>query len=222
MRRSSTELPTADDLTWWRATLAPLDRVELGRIEARVRVRRLAIGDAYLQVGDPAIDCGLIHDGLVRESFLFADGTERTRAFGGPGDFAGSLSDLLRGGAARCAVVACAPTTVLTVPWSAIEAAVATSPAWRALLATVTERLYLAKAEREYELLGLDAAARYARFRDRFGHLDGVIAQRHVASYLGITPEHLSRLRAKLGVQRRRTIASAPTKPPRKASQRPA
>ena len=55
--------------------------------------------------------------------------------------------------------------------------------------------MLLDKAEREYELLGLDAAARYALFAERFPGLEARVAARHVASYLGITGVHLSRLR---------------------------
>jgi CRP-like cAMP-binding protein len=141
----------------------------------------------------------LVCEGTLRESYALADGRERIRAFGVPGDFAGSLSDLLRGGPARCEVIACTPARLLTVPWADLQRVVAARPAWRAVLASVTQLLYLAKAEREYELLALDAMERYQRFRARLGEVEARVAQRHVASYLGITPEHLSRLRRQLG-----------------------
>ena len=77
----------------------------------------------------------------------------------------------------------------------------------RTILAAVTRQLYIAKSEREYELLGLDAEARYLRFRERFGEHVASLVQRHVASYLGVTPEYLSRVRSRL------KIAIAPTTP---------
>lgn len=201
------------DLGYWRATLARLGALtdaDLAAVLPHVRVSTLATGATFLRSGAPATSVALIRTGLVREAFLLGDGRERVRAFGIPGDFAGSLSDLLRGGPARCEVIACAPTRVLTVPWAAIAAAAKARPAWRALLGAVTERLYLAKAEREYELLALDALTRYQRFRARLPHVEEQVAQRHVASYLGITPEHLSRLRRRLGLTR------APSRSPRR------
>ena len=48
-------------------------------------------------------------------------------------------------------------------------------------------------------VLALDAEARYLGFRDRFAAIESQIALRTVASYIGITPEHLSRLRRQLG-----------------------
>ena len=202
----------AADLAWWRATLArqaPLAEADLAAVTPHVTARTLAPGEAYLRSGAPAVAVGLLRAGLVREAFVLADGRERVRAFGIAGDFAGSLSDLLRGGGARCDVIACAPTRVLTLPWAVIERAAATRPAWRALVAAVTQRLYLLKAEREYELLALDARARYLRFRARLPQVEAAVPQRHVASYLGITPEHLSRLRRGLGLPRARPVAAS-------------
>lgn len=195
--------PTSAELAWWRAAvtaLGPLDDADVSAVASSVRVRRLERGEAYLESGEVATSVGLVHSGLLREAFLLPDGRERTRAFGLPGDFAGSLSDLLRGGPARAQVVACTESHVLTVPWQVVEQAVATRPAWRAILGAATTRLYLLKAEREFELLGLDALARYERFRARAATVEDELPLVHVASYLGITPEHLSRLRRRLGL----------------------
>lgn len=212
---SGTSAPTPEDLAWWRAALTrlgPLDDPDATAVARGVRVRALAAGEIFLRAGDPADEVALIREGALRESFPLADGRERTRAFGIPGDFAGSLSDLLRGGAARCEVIACTPARLLVVAWAEIQRAVAERPAWRAILAAATQHLYMLKAEREYELLALDATARYQRFLTRFGArgvgdspaLEGAVAQHHIASYLGITPEHLSRLRRELGLTRPR------------------
>ena len=80
-------------------------------------------------------------------------------------------------------------------------------PAWRDFNERVMQVLYLQKAEREFELLGLDAEARYAAFAARFPGLEARVAARHVASYLGITPVHLSRLRKRRRAGQRRATA---------------
>jgi CRP-like cAMP-binding protein len=43
----------------------------------------------------------------------------------------------------------------------------------------------------------LDAEQRYAAFLARYPHLETTVAASHIASYLAITPVHLSRLRAR-------------------------
>jgi CRP-like cAMP-binding protein len=179
-------------------TVAPLSDSELAPVDAAARVRAVARGDSFLRAGDVATECGTILVGVMREYYPLADGREVTRNFAGPGDGVGSLSDLLSGEPARSAVVAESPARIITMPWSVLRDAAASTPAWTRFLGRVTERLYLAKAMREYELLALDAEARYLRFRTRFAALEAEIPLRQVASYLGITPEHLSRLRRRL------------------------
>jgi CRP-like cAMP-binding protein len=176
----------------------PLDDSDFAPVEAEVRVRPLLAREAFLRGGDHAVDCGTVLSGLVREYFPLEDGREVTRAFAGPGDNVGSLSDLLSVKPALTSAVAEADTRVAVVPWRLIRELATQRPAWAAYVARITERLYLAKAAREYELLALDAEARYHRFRALYSALEPMIALRHAASYVGITPEHLSRLRRKL------------------------
>jgi len=193
--------PTDADLAVFRARLGAdggLGPDDLAPVEAHARVRVLARGDALLRPGDAPTECGILVEGLVREHFPLADGREVTRGFAGPGNYVGSLSDLLRRAPARTEVVAEAPSRIVVTPWAVIQDAAAGHAGWARLLHQIVERLYLAKAEREYELLALDAEGRYRRFLDRYAGLEPQIAQRHVASYVGITPEHLSRLRRRL------------------------
>jgi CRP-like cAMP-binding protein len=201
----ATEPLTTEDRTAFRGHLrrtAPIDDGDLSAAETHARIRVLASGTTFLHSGALATDSGTVLVGLVREFFPLADGREVTRGFSGPGDHVGSLSDLLGGGPALSSVIVEADARIVVIPWRRIRELGAQRPAWAQLLAKVTERLYLAKAAREYELLALDAEARYHRFRTLYAALEPAIALRHVASYVGVTPEHLSRLRRRLGIAR--------------------
>ena len=193
-------LPPADRsafFTYLRRT-APLDDADLAAIEVDAQVRQLPARTMFLQCGEIAVQCGTVLTGLVREAIPLEDGREVTRGFLGPGDFVGSLSDLLSGQPSLSSVIVEKETRAVVLPWRRVRELVAERPAWAEFYARVTERLYLAKAAREYELLALDAEARYRRFRTMYAALEPSIALRHVASYVGITPEHLSRLRRRL------------------------
>ncbi|MDZ7939362.1 MAG: Crp/Fnr family transcriptional regulator [Rhodoferax sp.] len=54
------------------------------------------------------------------------------------------------------------------------------------------------RVDREWELAALPAAQRLELFQQKFPALDGRVAQHYIASYLGITPVSLSRLKAKI------------------------
>jgi CRP-like cAMP-binding protein len=200
-KASATVAATADDRARMHAALArdgDLAADDAALMDPHVRVRQLARGAYFLRPGDPATWCGTITHGLVREFYPLEDGREATRGFAGPGSYVGSLSDLLLGAPSRSAVIAELDARIVVMPWARVRAAAAARPAWAAFLARIVERVYLAKAEREYELLALDAEARYRRFLARYAALEPSIPQRHVASYIGVTPEHLSRLRRRL------------------------
>lgn len=169
-----------DDL----AALPPSRRLVLGR------------GDALLRAGEHARWSAFVVSGGLREFYVLPDGTERTKAFNFPGGLAGSLSDLMSGEASRVWVVAEVPTVLLATSWPDFLRLADTWPAWERFARRIAERLYMSKVQREYELLALDAAERYRLALAQWPALESVFSQRDIASYVGVTPVHLSRLRA--------------------------
>ena len=184
--------------------ITPLEDTDIAQVLAFSRPRVLARGQFLLQAGEHASEVGVVITGLLREYFVMPDGTERTKAFGSPGYPTGSLADLLSGQPSRAFIVAEEPTRILVADYAQSLALAERSSAWRRYGEQLTQRILLIKAEREYELLGMDAAARYARFSTRYPGLEARVAARHVASYLGITAVHLSRLRKR----RRKAVAA--------------
>lgn len=160
-------------------------------------VRELQRGEYLLRGGDHATHAGLLVSGLLREFFLTRGGVERTKSFVLPMQFTGSLADLLSGQASRAYIVAEAPARLLVAPYAQLQTLSRNSQLWTAVGKYCAEQLVLYKAEREYQFLCLDAEERYKAFQARHPGLEAQLVGRHVASYLGITPVHLSRLRAR-------------------------
>ena len=61
----------------------------------------------------------------------------------------------------------------------------------------ISEQFFVIKEKREIELVTLEASERYEIFQKEHPNLENLIPQYHIASYLGITPTQLSRIRAK-------------------------
>jgi len=175
--------------------IAPIGDRELGRGLALATPRHLPKGSHLLRAGARATELAVVVRGLLREYFLLRDGSERTKAFVLEGGVSGSLADLLSPTPSRAFIVAGEPVRLLVMPYDSMQALGRASPPWAELGRAGLERLLLQKAEREWELLGLDAEQRYAAFRARYPSLEARVLGKHVASYLGITPVHLSRLR---------------------------
>ncbi|MFN7699640.1 MAG: hypothetical protein ACK5U8_17205, partial [Deltaproteobacteria bacterium] len=71
----------------WTA-LAAVDDAELGPLAARLVGHDLVRGEHFLRFGETAERVGVIIGGVLREAFVRADGTERTRNFAVEGDLA--------------------------------------------------------------------------------------------------------------------------------------
>lgn len=60
------------------------------------------------------------------------------------------------------------------------------------------ENSYVAQQTRIIQNISLNVESRYQIFRDKYPNIEMVISQKDVASYLGVTPEFLSRLKTKI------------------------
>jgi CRP-like cAMP-binding protein len=197
-----TRPPTSSELAVFHHLLA---RFQISEGDLQPRASLLLAGECLMTPGDSADLAGLVISGIFREYYLLDDGTERTRGFSRAGESLGSLSDAVEHRPARIFLRAITESVVLLVPWSQIDALAKKSIAWERMHSAIVLRLYLRKAAREYELLALDAAGRYRSFLEQYAGIENEISQVLIASYLGITPEHLSRL--KRGLRARRVDA---------------
>jgi CRP-like cAMP-binding protein len=177
--------------------LGPLSPEELHAGLALLRARVLKRGEFLLQAGRVADHLALVSLGLLREYLVTPHGGEHSKAFVRPGELSGSLAELISRVPSRASIVAVDPSRVLVASYAAYKELVAGSSGWLRVHCAVLEAMFLRKAEREYELMSLDAEARYNALVARSPTIEARIAARHVASYLGITPEYLSRLRRK-------------------------
>ncbi|MDN5203059.1 Crp/Fnr family transcriptional regulator [Fulvivirgaceae bacterium BMA10] len=64
----------------------------------------------------------------------------------------------------------------------------------------LSESFFVAKEHREIDIVLLSATERYAKFQKDFPGLEQRIPQYHIASYLGVTPTQLSRIRKELSL----------------------
>ncbi len=62
----------------------------------------------------------------------------------------------------------------------------------------LTQRAYAAFQQRMLQNLSMDAELRYIAFRDSYPDLEQQIAQKHIASYLGMSAEFLSKIKKRI------------------------
>ena len=87
--------------------------------------------------------------------------------------------------------------TLLQTNFTRILALYEEYPLVERLNRVIAEDFFVKKERREMSLVMNDASERYALFQREYPDIENQVAQYHVASYLGITPTQLSRIRAK-------------------------
>lgn len=62
----------------------------------------------------------------------------------------------------------------------------------------IAERFFVGNEKKQLEMALMDATERYLIFKEEHPGLEDLIPQYHIASYLGISPTQLSRIRKNL------------------------
>lgn len=180
------------------AAVVDLPEEEWAWAAPHFRPRHFGRGDHLARHGERMTHSHHIVHGLVRLYYTTPDGAEHNKGFAAEGRVVGSAASKLAGAPAGFDIQALEDTRTLSLPFEVADALVARHPAWERLRRLAMERLFLEKEQREKDFLTLDATARYLAFVEREPHLAGRVPLHHVASYLGITPVALSRIRRRL------------------------
>ncbi|RYZ03780.1 MAG: Crp/Fnr family transcriptional regulator [Myxococcales bacterium] len=192
--------------------LAPLPAKELAHLESRLTFRRLRRGEYLTRAGDCAAHVGFVVSGLIRKAHATPRGKQIVRGFGGPGAVVGAYVSLLTGAPSYLSVEAIIDSELFVLRWSELEALYARHACFQTLGRRLAELTLLEREERAHELLTLSAAERYARFRETHRALLPDLRSYDIASYLGITPVSLSRLRARAAATTEPKPQRAPTR----------
>ena len=138
--------------------------------------------------------------GLFRYYYLTETGKEFTKGFFPETSFLSAYSALLRDRESYFSIEALEVSRIITIDYPAWKALLENSLPWHRFLLALIQRGYCVKEARERAFLLFDAQTRYQTFLNEYPGLENRIRQHYIASYLGITPVALSRIRRKMGL----------------------
>ncbi len=170
---------------------------ELHKAKARTRSIMVGKGAFFLQAGEVPGRIGYLKSGLLRLFYIDLNGDEVNKHFCLENTLAISYSAFLQQTESRFFIQALEDSRLVTIGYDAYQELLAGHMCWQIVARKLAEMVFILKEKREAELLLSDAQERYQQFLADYPNLEKHIAQYHIASYLGITPESLSRIRAK-------------------------
>lgn len=97
-------------------------------------------------------------------------------------------------------IQAITPTELLIIPKEKTEALVSKNSNWIFFLKVIAEQQYIELEKRTFQLLGNNATKRYADLlKNQPNYLKSIPLQ-YLASYLGVSQRHLSRIRKEIAL----------------------
>lgn len=179
--------------------ITPLQKDEQMALAKAVRIRRLDLGDAWIKEGMSTHQLAFISEGYLRKYYL-RNGREITDGFFFDNAFAGDLPGMLARRPAVCHLVAMEPTELFLLSFDTLDALARKYHSIERLVRTIITQDFLQFYYRHLDLHAVPAHERYAQLV----HQQPLVVQRaetyHIASYLGITLQQLSRVRS--GIKR--------------------
>ncbi|WP_375449387.1 Crp/Fnr family transcriptional regulator [uncultured Devosia sp.] len=177
------------------APLVP-DVLALQRLTGAVQVRTLDKGQHLARAGEVADALFFVRSGIVRYYYL-AEGLEHTGQFFSTGMLVADVASLTGGVSSQQNIDALAGSTILVIPRAALLRAYDEDHALERFGRRVVEQAMAGAQRRSAALLMTSPEQRYRQFVAARPEVANAVAQYVIASYLGITPESLSRIRAR-------------------------
>ncbi|MGV3636711.1 MAG: Crp/Fnr family transcriptional regulator [Flavobacteriales bacterium] len=176
----------------------PFNEAELARIDEAFTPHEVPRKGFLLRAGEVAQHDHYVLSGCLRTYLLDRDGREFDLAFAVEDWWAGDQQSLHTGAPSYLSIQALEPCTLLRVERRRLEQLYAEVPRMERFFRLLLARAFHAAQDRIHEEHAVSVQERLLRCRQRYPWLEQRMPQKHMASYLGITPEFLSKNRRKL------------------------
>lgn len=157
--------------------------------------RSVKKGSYFVREGEKCSEVAFIEKGIFRSFYVTPNGNEMTYCFRFPGDMMAAYSAFITGKGSVEYIQAISDAELLIIPKDQIDGLLTKNPAWIHFLKIMAEQQYLELEGRVFQLQRDSAQERYQNLIEEQPEYIRQISVQHLASYLGITQRHLSRIR---------------------------
>lgn len=179
-------------------SIANLPHHQKEKFQKLITVQELEKGGNFIRTGESPLKIAFVKQGLFRYYYTSEDGVEHTKGFFDESSVLSAYDAVLENKPSYFTIEALENSVIESVPYEPFYQLFSEDPCWNEFLVALLQKGYLAKVTREREFLLLDAGQRYEIFLQRYPDLKNRVKQSIIASYLGIAPESLSRVRKQM------------------------
>jgi CRP/FNR family transcriptional regulator len=181
----------------WLRTVQGFDDADCELFRPYLRKRTLAAHAHLVQAGGICREIAFVHSGVLRMYYL-ADGKEINTAFFLPDEFAVDYGSFLHGTPGNYTIETLSDCELVTFGYDTLAMAYDRSHRWERFGRLMAEQAYTQAMARIGSFLFMDAMQRYKDLLKNRPQVLEHVPLYHVASYLGLERETLSRLRNRI------------------------
>ncbi len=171
---------------------------ELTAIGANLKRFELKKGDLLLQKGQLVKNTHYVHNGCLRSFYIDQSGRDHTLQFAIKDWWISDYTAIFSTGEAMMNIECIQDSVLYLMSRKSMEQLYKTIPSFETYFRKKLERRMEAFHRRTLENLALPAKERYLSFLKSYPQVEQLVKNYHIASYLGITTESLSRIRKEL------------------------
>lgn len=176
------------------------DKIELSNqqiqsIESVCKPKKLRKKQFLCQEGEVWHYNAFICRGLVKTFSIAENGTEHIINFAPENYWTGDRESLINGTPSRLNIDAVEPTELLLIEKPDFEKLCAEIPVLNQMVNQIIQKSFIVSQNRILANISFTAEEKYQNFLEKYPHIVNRIPQHMIASYIGITPETLTRLR---------------------------
>lgn len=164
----------------------------------KMHLKSIAKKDIVLKEGQQSMDMYFIIKGSMRMYYINDKGVETNVEFGIENWWLGDMSSFLNNSPSKLNIQALEHTEVAIMDRQGMEALLKSHPVFERFFRIIISRHMGKIQERLLKMISANVEQNYLDFIDNYPDIFARVSQHHIASYLGCTPEFLSKIRAKL------------------------
>lgn len=153
---------------------------------------------SILKAGEVCRSIYFVNKGCLRIYYIDSDGDEHTVSFYPENWWSTDIASFSAQKSSLFSIEAIENTETLYLTFEVLEKLYSDIPKFEKFFRILTQNGYDIQQRRIVSYLSKSAKERYELFQKQYPKLEQRISQKHIASYVGITPVFLSRLRQQL------------------------
>lgn len=162
---------------------------------SQLKIVSLKKGDFLFKENEKSYVVGFVAKGLIHTFYITSEGKQKTKNFAWEGRLISPWVSILEDTAPTFSAQALESTIIVTIDARTLKKLEKKNYCWESLSRKCTEKILKERERREYEFLALSFKERLQAFNHFYEDIIGRIPEYLIASYLGLTPEGLSRIK---------------------------